>query len=148
LKDGTPVSDEARVLARRIMRHVMARHRKPTVGRIGMRIDVRGVKIQQARTSRAFSLWLRHMTTQRRQRIEVPFRPNRHALQGQGAVRSTIQVTVREDGALVFVLATAVSDIYQRRREAYHPATERIALDFGLSTLFATDRGDLLGRGF
>src|SRR5690606_37644090 len=58
MKDGTVVPNEVRALARRIMRHVMARHRKPTVGRIGMRIDVRGVKIQQARTSRAFSLWL------------------------------------------------------------------------------------------
>src|SRR5690606_17094277 len=49
LKDGTPVSEEARVLARRIMRHIMARHRRPAVKRIGMRSDVRGVKVQAAR---------------------------------------------------------------------------------------------------
>src|SRR5690606_25534009 len=30
LNDGTPVSKKARVLARRIMRHIMARHRRPT----------------------------------------------------------------------------------------------------------------------
>src|SRR5690606_6331981 len=63
MKDGTPVPDEARVLARRIMRQIMARHRRPSFKRIGMRIDVRGVKIQQARTSRAFSLWLDRKST-------------------------------------------------------------------------------------
>src|SRR5690606_38487916 len=148
LKNGTPVSDEARVLARRIMRHVMARHRRPTFRRIGMRIDVRGVKIQNARQARGFPLWLRLMTTTRGRRIEVPFLPNRYALQRQGAFRNTIQVAEREDGTLVFGLAKDVSGIYQRQREAYQPATERIALDLGLRTLFATDRGDLLGRGF
>src|SRR5690606_29772841 len=121
---------------------------KPTFGRIGMRIDVRGVKIQQARTSRAFSLWLRLMTTQRGQRIEVPLLPNSYALRRQGAFRNTIQVTEREDGTLVFGLAQDVSNSYQRQREAYQPATEQLALDFGLRTLFATDRGDLLGRDF
>lgn len=30
----------------------------------------------------------------------------------------------------------------------YTPRTERLALDVGLSPLLATDRGDLLGRGF
>ncbi|HEX7121165.1 MAG TPA: hypothetical protein VF178_02260, partial [Gemmatimonadaceae bacterium] len=41
-----------------------------------------------------------------------------------------------------------MSGTYQRQREAYQPATEQIALDFGLRTLFATDRGDLPGRDF
>ncbi|MFX5393128.1 hypothetical protein ABTD32_19195, partial [Acinetobacter baumannii] len=30
----------------------------------------------------------------------------------------------------------------------YTPRTERLAVDIGLSPLIATDRGDLLGRGF
>src|SRR5690606_32891793 len=148
MKDGTVVPDEVRALARRIMRHVMARHRRPTFRRIGMRIDVRGVKIQNARQARGFPLWLRLMTTTRGRRIEVPFLPNRYARQRQGAFRNTIQVAEREDGTLVFGLAKDVSGIYQRQREAYQPATEQIALDFGLRTLFATDRGDLLGRDF
>src|SRR5690606_2202487 len=78
MRAGTPVPDGARVLARRIMRHVMARHRRPTFGRISMRIDVRGVKIQNARQARSFPLWLRLMTTTRGQRIEVPLLPNRY----------------------------------------------------------------------
>src|SRR5690606_33585067 len=49
---------------------------------------------------------------------------------------------------LFFGLAQDVSNSYQQQREAYQPATERVALDFGLRTLFATDRGDLLGRDF
>src|SRR5690606_1067845 len=102
MKDGTVVPDEVRALARRIMRHVMARHRRPTFRRIGMRIDVRGVKIQNARQARGFPLWLRLMTTTRGRRIEVPFLPNRYALQRQGAFRNTIQVAEREDGTLVF----------------------------------------------
>src|SRR5690606_4728140 len=80
--------------------------------------------------------------------IEVPLLPNRYALQRQSAFRNTIQLTEREDGTLVFGLAKDVSGTYQRQSEAYQPATEQIALDFGLRTLFATDRGDLLGRDF
>src|SRR5690606_7621455 len=126
MKDGTPVPDEARVLARRIMRQIMSRHRTPSFPRTGMRPDVRGVKIQNARQARSFPLWLRLMTTTRGQRIEVPLLPNRYALQRQGAFRNTIQLTEREDGTLVFGLAKDVSGIYQRQREAYQPATERV----------------------
>src|SRR5690606_33329921 len=59
MKDGTVVPDEVRALARRIMRQIMSRHRRPSFKRIGMRIDVRGVKIQNARQARSFPLWLR-----------------------------------------------------------------------------------------
>src|SRR5690606_38346012 len=119
-------------------RQIMSRHRRPSFKRIGMRIDVRGVRIQNARQARSFPLWLRLMTTQRGRRIEVPLLPNRYALQRQGAFRSTIRVTERDDGTLVFGLAKDVSGTYRWQREAYPPATEQIALDFGLRTLFAT----------
>src|SRR5690606_13225732 len=127
MKDGTPAPDEAMLLARRIMRHIMSRHRRPSFKRIGMRIDVRGVKIQQARTSRAVSLRTRLIATGRGQQVDVTLSPNRYATRRQGAYRHAVQVAEREEGTLVVGLAWDVSNCYQRQREAYLPATERFA---------------------
>jgi putative transposase len=45
-------------------------------------------------------------------------------------------------------LMTDVSEAFERSRREYVPRMDRLGIDFGLSTLIATDRGDLMGRGF
>jgi putative transposase len=43
---------------------------------------------------------------------------------------------------------TDMSAPFAASRAQYEPRCERVGVDFGLSTLVATDRGDLMGRGF
>src|SRR5690606_11524463 len=59
----------------------------------------------------------------------------------------TVQVNER-DGRLFFGIVTDIGGACAKRIESYQPRCEEIALDYGLRTLFATDRGDLLGRSF
>lgn len=148
MKDGTLVPAEVRVLARRLMRRVMARHRRPDLRRINMVIDARGAEVLKAERATAFPLWLRLMTTTPRGRILIPLRQHAYARNRQGTRRRMVQVSERPDGALVFGLVTDVGEVFRAQRDAYEPAVDQVALDFGLRTLFATDRGDLLGRGF
>jgi putative transposase len=62
-------------------------------------------------------------------------------------LKKTLQVNER-DGRLVFGIVTDMGEICDEQKLAYQPRCEEIGLDYGLRTLFATDKGDLLGRGF
>ena len=43
-------------------------------------------------------------------------------------------------------LVSAMDEVFALSRRNYRPLREELALDFGLSVMFATPQGDLLGR--
>jgi len=45
-------------------------------------------------------------------------------------------------------LMTDMSEQFAESRARYELKCDRVGVDFGVSTLIATDRGDLMGRGF
>jgi len=147
MKDGTEIAAETRALARRIMRAVLARHRRPDFSRINMVIDRRAATVREAEDATTFDLWLRLSTMKRGQRIEIPLRAHGCFQNRSGNRKKTVQVNERE-GRLFFGIVTDMADVYAEQKEAYRPRCEEIALDYGLRTLFATDQGDLLGQGF
>ncbi|WP_298223989.1 hypothetical protein, partial [Acidocella sp.] len=51
-----------------------------------------------------------------------------------------------ESGALSFGVVSDIGADCESSRAAYQPEREFMALDFGLSTLFAGDDGSLLGK--
>ncbi|MCB1348035.1 MAG: zinc ribbon domain-containing protein [Paracoccaceae bacterium] len=53
-----------------------------------------------------------------------------------------------DDGKLKAALTRDLTEVFSESRDAYHPLTDVLSLDFGLRSLFATNFGDLLGRGF
>src|SRR5690606_38031227 len=146
MKDGSEIPTETRALARRIMQEVLSRHRKPDFSRINMVIDRQRETLAES-DGTAFPLWLRLSTMERGRKIEIPLRSNPYFEKRQGDRKKTVQVNER-DGRLYFGVVTDIGAACAKRREAYRPRCEEIALDCGLRTLFATDRGDLLGRGF
>jgi putative transposase len=145
MKDGSQIPAEARTLARRIMRKVLSRHRKPDFSGINMVIDHRCAKVSESSGS-SFPLWLRLPTMVPRQMIEIPLRSNPYFEKREGERKNTVQVNKR-DGRIYFGVVTDIGAVCKERREAYQPRCEEIALDYGLRTLFVTDQGDLLGRG-
>ncbi|MFU8842053.1 MAG: zinc ribbon domain-containing protein [Nitriliruptoraceae bacterium] len=147
MKDGSEIPGETRALARRIMRRVLSRHRKPDLSRINMVIDRRAATVREAESAGSFDLWLRLSTMERGRPIEVPLRAHDYFRGRQGRRKKTVQVNER-DGRLLFGIVTDIHAACEAQREAYRPRCEELALDYGLRTLFATDRGDLLGRGF
>lgn len=64
------------------------------------------------------------------------------------AGRSTHRLADGRPGKLVFGLVSAMEAAFTESRHTFQPAREEMALDFGLSTMFATPDGDLLGRAW
>lgn len=190
MKDGTEISPLARDIARRLMRDILADHRKPDLSRTNMVLDARAVTVSEAidptefweqeerewqakrkekktkkqaiwsRKSRkreaprperekktVYPLWAKVPTMVPGQTIMVPLLQHDQFLARKGVRARTIQVNERE-GRLYFGIVTDVASVYAESRAAYQPLTDEIALDWGLRAMFATDRGDLLGRNF
>jgi putative transposase len=82
------------------------------------------------------------------QRIAVPLVPHAHCLQREGVRKTAIQLNEDRDGTLTVGVMTDITTVVEAQRAAYRPRCEELALDWGLRTLFGTDQGDLLGRGF
>jgi putative transposase len=61
MRNGSEIPADARTLARRIMREVLSRHRRPNLRRINMVIDQRAATVT-ASEGTAFPLWLRLST--------------------------------------------------------------------------------------
>jgi len=144
------VPREIRLLARAIWRHVLSLHRKPSTKRIGMSVDKRIATLSPAKAASAFPLWLR-IAIPHRGAIEIPLRETLHFQRREGQRCSTFNVSQdRETGTLAFGIVTDIRDACDKAKAKYaeKARTDLLALDFGLSTLFASDRGDLFGRGF
>jgi len=198
MQDGREVSPLARDIARRLMRDILAHHRKPDLSGINMVMDGRAATLMEAvdpeafwaaekqeweerqarraaevrkkgktpkpscwmRKSRkrwappperekqtVFPLWVKVPTMDAGRTIWVPLLPHERFLEREGERCGSIQINHRE-GHLTFGVVTDIATACEKSRAAYEPLIEELALDFGLRTLFATDRGDLLGRGF
>lgn len=147
MKQGGAIPGSVRKLARVLFRHLLQRHRKPDLRRASMFIDQRCVKITPAGESTEFALWARLSTLEKGRRIDVPLLAYPHFEQRQGRRAASVQI-VERDGQLVFGLMTDMADAFAASRAHYRPRIEAMALDLGLKTLFATDRGDLLGQGW
>jgi len=146
MRDDTVIPEETRRLARAIFRHLLTRHRKPDFSRASMIVDQRCIALAQSRGA-GFPLWARLSTLEKGKRIEIPLvtYPKYEKRAGKRAL--SVQISER-DGKITFGVMTDVSEALAVSREVYRARTEAMALDLGLKTLFATDRGDLLGQGW
>lgn len=145
---GVEIAPEIRALARSIMRHVLSHHCRPDLSRLNMVIDQRMVKISRAMGAKTFPLWLRFSTLEKGCPIWVPLKSYSHFESRGGELAKTVQVNLDRDGNITFGLLTDVSETLKESHKDYRPVRDAIALDLGLSTLFATDEGDLLGRNW
>jgi putative transposase len=149
MKDGVPIPGDVRKLARSIMRHCMDRHRRPNLARISMRLDHRSGSIARpvkATQDGKVAWWIRLSTMTPRKTIAVPLLGHDFHAERPGRVTNGIQVNER-DGRLTFGVVTDMGEVCAASRAAYE-GTDVIALDFGLSTLFGTSEGQLLGQGW
>jgi putative transposase len=148
------ISPEVRRHAEEIMRRVMARHSRPDLSRINMVVDSRGVRIFDWDGRTGFALWAYVKTLTPGVEIQVPLLVTDYFDARGGTRKKTVQINEREDGTLAFGIITDVAGAQTRNRQAYDEKrasgdfVDEVALDWGLRTMFCTDRGDLLGRGF
>jgi putative transposase len=150
MKDsGEVVPEDIRRLARTIMRHCMKKHHKPNLSCISMRLDCRAGSIARpvkATQGGAVGWWVNLSTLEKGRKIAVPLLTYAYHDERPGRVTNGIQINER-DGKLTFGVVADMGEVYAKSRTDYdgHGA---LALDFGLSTLFATSEGQLLGQGW
>jgi putative transposase len=151
--ENEEVPRSARLLARKIMSHILKRHRKPSMKRIGMVVDQRIAELGEARTATSHDLWLR-MTVKSgdrgSRRIDIPMRSNDYFSTRKGERKKTFQIIEdRDSGRITVGVVTDVGKEFEQRRADYAAEAQGPkALDFGLVTMFASDDGDLMGREF
>ena len=145
---GEVIPVAVRKLARSIMRHVMARHNRPDLSRVSPRLDSRiAAEIAAPRKAKTADLWVK-LRLPNRGTINVPLLSHHRHDQRQGELCPVVQLVTGERGEIGVRLVTDTTDAFATSRAAYQPRTPFIGIDFGLCTLMATDKGDLLGRGW
>jgi hypothetical protein len=81
-----------------------------------------------------------------RGRISLPVRTNA-SFEGRGGEVCPIVQLCTNDGRLSLRLVQDMGEPFAASRAAYQPRTASLGIDFGLATLLATGRGDLMARG-
>jgi putative transposase len=142
------IPSDVRKLARSIMRHCIARHRRPDLSRTNMVLDQRVATLAPATKTSTFPFWLRLSTMASGRRIEVPLLSYTHHEKRAGKRVPTVQINRDRDGTLRVGVITDIAQTCQKAKADYLPMREQLALDFGLSTLLATDDGGLFGQGW
>ena len=151
MKDtGEIIPDDVRRLARSIMRHVMGRHRKPDLSRISMRLDHRAACLAaptKASQAGRVGWWVNLSTMESGKKIAVPLLTYDYHAKRPGRVTNGVQVNLNHKGQLTFGVITDMGEACTKSRADFD-GRGVLALDFGLSTLFATSEGQLLGQGW
>jgi putative transposase len=147
---GEIIPVEVRKLARSIMRHVMEKHRRPNLSRISMRLDHRAGCIAapvKATPGGKVAWWINMSTMEPGKKIAVPLLNYDYHKNRPGRVTNGLQVNRNRDGVLSFGIVIDMAEPCAKSRAEYG-GMGAIALDFGLSTMFATSEGQLLGQGW
>lgn len=149
-ESGEIIPEDVRRLARSIMRHVMGRHRRPTLSRISMRLDHRAARLArptEATQAGRVGWWINLSTMEPGKKIAVPLLTYDYHAERPGRVTNGVQVNLNREGQLTFGVVTDMGEACAKSRAEYD-GRGVLALDFGLSTLFATSEGQLLGQGW
>lgn len=147
---GESIPPEVRRLARSIMRHFMGRHRRPNLSRISMRLDRRAACLAaptKATQGGKVGWWVSLSTMEPGRKIAVPLLTYDHHAKRPGRVTNGVQVNLTREGRLTFGVVVDMGEACAKSRADYD-GHGVLALDFGLSTLFATSEGQLLGQGW
>lgn len=141
------VPQETLRLARAIFKHILGRHGKPSLRRCNLALDNKVARISprqetEGKTAKKFAYWIAFSTLQPRRRIYLPLHANEYFEGKAGKINNFCQINISRDEQLTVCL------IKDAEKAPYVPGTPKIALDFGLRNLFATNGGDLYGRDF
>jgi putative transposase len=139
------IASEIRSLARSIMRDCMKGHRRPDLSHLSPRLDVRIATIETPKLATFADRWVT-LRLPGRGRFAMPVQTNELFENRGGDVCPIVQLCTN-NGRLSLRLVQDMAEPFTRSRADYQPKTESLGIDFGLATLLATSRGDLMGRG-
>lgn len=131
-------------LARKIIKQIFFKNRKPNFKYINMALDnkVAVLEVKKASKAKIFDYWIHLSTLEKGKKIRLPLVSNQYFEAKRGDIKKYVQINVDENNNINVVL------LKKLEKREYIPKTPKIALDLGLNNLFATNNGDLFGRGF
>jgi putative transposase len=148
--EAEAIGPDIRRLARRIMKSVMKRHRRPSWRGLPVQLDAREAKllpVRHATQKGRVDYWIDITAAGVGKRCGPLCGTPPHRAR-KGAVANTIQISRNIDGQISFGIVTDMSATFAASREVYVPRSGTIGGDFGMNTLFALSDGSLLGQGF
>ena len=124
------------LLARKLFKDVLHRHRRPSFKKINMALDnkVAVITAKVPDKAKAFDYWIRLSTLDKGVPSYLPLSTNGYFESTPGRRRNFCQVNLSEDRKLS---VTFIKDVLKK---AYVPEIPKMALDLGLTTLFAINR--------
>jgi putative transposase len=114
-------------LAKTIIKRTIRKNKKPNLKYCNMALDSKVAKIEKSKGGK-FDYWITLSTLEKGQTIKLPIVSNKYFESKNGDIKKFVQLNFNKDN--------------------YISKTKKIALDLGLNNLFATNNGDLFGRGF
>ncbi|MGI5823224.1 MAG: RNA-guided endonuclease InsQ/TnpB family protein [Dethiobacteria bacterium] len=132
-------------LSRKIFKHILSKHRKPTMKHINMALDQKVAIIEPKENPGAqkYDYWLKLSTLESGSPIYLPLQSNAYFENIPGKRRNFCQFNLTEAGEITVSLIKDTPPV-----KNYIPSTPKLGLDLGLENIFATDKGDLFGRRF
>jgi len=94
------------------------------------------------RCAKKFDYWIMLSTLGLRKTIDLPLVSNKYFDEKKGKQKKFCQINIDQQERITICL---IKDV---EKKTYVPQIPKIALDFGLRTLFTSNQGDLYGRDF
>lgn len=129
-------------LARKIIKRVFKLNRKPNFKYCNLALDSKVVKIEPDNGDSSFDYWVTLSTLEKGKTLKLPLISNKYFDKKVGILKKFAQINLNSDNEITI---TFLKDIEKSETKLKTP---KIALDLGLNNLFATNYGDLFGRGF
>jgi putative transposase len=134
-----PVDAEVLKLARRLMKQARKHQGRPNMLRTHtLRLDAKVMSIQESKNSKKFEHWVSLNTMVRGKHVLLPLLENSYSKKATGVRKNIIQLGIHDDH-LTIGLVHEVRDANTRK------TGKSIGLDWGLTSLFTTSDGRLLG---
>jgi putative transposase len=137
------VDNQNKKLIKKLFHRYLKTNKLPKFKNSPLIIDNKTGELQQSKTSRKFKQWIRLSTHIKRQVIYIPVEETQYYNQRKGKDTNIFHIVKNELGTI---------EIKRVKEIQIKPQEEKIenviALDFGLKSLFTTNKGELFGRNF
>ena len=129
-------------LARTIIKQTFKKNKFPNTKHIHLNLDSKVAKVETKKENKAkeFDYWIKLSTLEKGKPIYLPIKSNHYFESIKGKLKNFCQIIVKDK-----IEIALIKDVPKKE---YSFKTNKIALDLGLSNLFASNNGDLFGIRF
>jgi putative transposase len=142
-KEHDIFSSEELFLARKIFKHILSKHNKPSFGYANMLLNANVAELTKSnKPDSEFDYWIKFSTLEKGNPIMLPLKSNEYFDSIEGKLQNAIQFNLSEEGKL------SVRLMKELKKQPIEFRTEKIAADIGLKNLLTLSTGDVFGRNF